>query len=150
MVRLSASAGADTTPCIVHANFVDGSTDASESVRISYPDALHVASIFLMAAISLIGTLLPLIPQQHHNSPLKHTVHGAIGMIKLFGVGVMLATALIHKFVPSHELLQSPCLPQVVSTHFDVLSGSVALFGMLLTHTLHLLAAAAMQSLVVA
>eukprot|EP00842_Homolaphlyctis_polyrhiza_P002584 jgi/Hompol1/3326/HPOL_006473-RA len=117
------------------------STNTSTAV-----DSLHIAAIFIIIACSLLGVTLPILSQAY----FKHGIHSLwlTNCIKLFAVGVILSTALIHKFVPSHELLQSPCLPGVVSNNFDMLSGAIALFGMLLTHTLHLLAANAMHALI--
>ncbi|KAI8927319.1 Zinc/iron permease [Entophlyctis helioformis] len=106
---------------------------------------LHIAAIFIIIAISFVGTMLPIAA----NALLKHGVHGmaVVQHIKLFGVGVILATSLVYKFVPSHKQLAAECLPDVITDNFDVISGGVALFGVLLTHTLHLVAAKALYKL---
>ncbi|KAL2917524.1 hypothetical protein HK105_202805 [Polyrhizophydium stewartii] len=105
--------------------------------------SLHIASVFIILAVSFLGTTLPLA----WNFWFKTGVHGALPvlLVKLFGAGVVLAASLVHKFMPSHRLLATPCLPSVLSDHFDEVSGAIVLSGMLTTMLLHLLAANTMR-----
>ncbi|KXS14136.1 Zinc/iron permease, partial [Gonapodya prolifera JEL478] len=93
--------------------------------------SLHIAAIFIQIAISLSGTLIPIILQRY-NLAGKFTDFVFDG-IRNFGTGIILTTGTIHMLLPAYTLLTSPCLPPKWSTDYTAFTGVFALVGMLLT-----------------
>ena len=67
-----------------------------------------------------------------------------VKFLKLFGSGVILATAFVHMLVPSAEMLSNPCLPQVFRDY--QFTGVFVMTGIFLTHAVQLAAAGAFES----
>ncbi|KAI8927320.1 Zinc/iron permease [Entophlyctis helioformis] len=93
---------AESAPAAVDAANASTCSLASAAYPLEpYDLPLHIAAIFIIIAISFVGTMLPIAA----NALLKQGVHGmaVVQHIKLFGVGVILATSLVYKFVPSQS-----------------------------------------------
>ncbi|GAA5925512.1 uncharacterized protein JCM15063_005045 [Sporobolomyces koalae] len=67
---------------------------------------LRVAAIFIILVTSAVGTLFPVLTRRS-KMPLSDKVYLAF---KMFGSGVLVATAFIHLLAPAFEALTSPCL----------------------------------------
>ncbi|KND01589.1 ZIP zinc/iron transporter [Spizellomyces punctatus DAOM BR117] len=92
-----------------------------------YNMALHIAAIFIIMALSFLGTMLPILGRRTAKEKLPFQC------LKLFGAGVILATAFIHMLMPAQMQLTDPCLP----AHFQDYSawaGAIALLGAFFAH----------------
>ncbi|GAA6060008.1 hypothetical protein JCM10212_001166 [Sporobolomyces blumeae] len=67
---------------------------------------LRVGAIFIILATSAVGTLFPIVSRRTR-LPLSEKVYLAF---KMFGSGVLVATAFIHLLAPAFDALTSPCL----------------------------------------
>ncbi|KAL4439927.1 hypothetical protein ABPG75_002928 [Micractinium tetrahymenae] len=72
-----------------------------------YDLPLHIASAFILLAVSLLGSLGPLVLRLSSRRP---AVVAAIRLGSFFGFGTMLATATIHMALPASESFTSACL----------------------------------------
>ncbi|OQR85416.1 Zinc (Zn2)-Iron (Fe2) Permease (ZIP) Family [Achlya hypogyna] len=86
----------DSNPC----GFVAGRGD-------DYDMALHVGSIFIILAFSLFGSMMPVVSK--HLSCMKQA-SAVMSYVNAFGVGVVIATALVHMLPPANEALNNKCL----------------------------------------
>ncbi|RHY29147.1 hypothetical protein DYB32_005390, partial [Aphanomyces invadans] len=62
-----------------------------------YDQTLHIAAVFIVFALSILGSLLPIVSS--YVSCLRNS-RAAIAMLNSFGFGVVIATAFIH-MIPS-------------------------------------------------
>ncbi|EQC39491.1 hypothetical protein SDRG_02932 [Saprolegnia diclina VS20] len=86
----------DANPC----GFVQGRDD-------NYDMALHIGAIFIILAFSLVGSLLPVLSK--HLACLKQMA-AIMSYVNAFGVGVVIATALVHMLPPANDALNNACL----------------------------------------
>ncbi|KND02623.1 ZIP zinc/iron transporter [Spizellomyces punctatus DAOM BR117] len=99
-----------------------------------YDMGLHVASIFIIMGLSLIGTMLPIVSGKCFKSGSN-----IFQAFKLFGAGVILATALVHMLTPAQKSLANPCLPKAFQD-YSAWGSAMALFGILFTHLIQITA----------
>lgn len=66
-------------------------TECSASSVMSYDMSMHIAALFILMACSLAGNLLPLFFKRMTSESFSRYV---LAVIKMFGAGVMLSTAL--------------------------------------------------------
>ncbi|KAI8818679.1 Zinc/iron permease [Fimicolochytrium jonesii] len=92
----------------------------------------HIGAMFLIMLLSFMGTLLPIVGRRFSAAKLGNL---SFQCLKLFGSGVILATAVVHMFTPAQEQLTNPCLPQVFQD-YGAWAGAIALFGIFFTHFL--------------
>ncbi|KAH6564610.1 hypothetical protein BASA50_008587 [Batrachochytrium salamandrivorans] len=119
----------DIDPCIA---VIDG----------HYDIPLHIAAIFIIMAISFLGTLLPIVFKHFATSK---TGRSTITALKLFGAGVILATALVHMFVPATQVLTNECLP-LAFHQYEAFSAVFAIIGIFLTHIVQVFAGHAIKN----
>ncbi|KDO32036.1 hypothetical protein SPRG_03253 [Saprolegnia parasitica CBS 223.65] len=86
----------DNNPC----GFVQGRDD-------DYDMALHVGAIFIILAVSLMGSLLPVVSK--HLACLQQMAT-IMSFVNAFGVGVVVSTALVHMLPPANDALNNECL----------------------------------------
>ncbi|KAL5037705.1 hypothetical protein RTP6_005098 [Batrachochytrium dendrobatidis] len=113
-----------------------------------YDSHLHIAAIFIIMATSFIGTLLPILGKKLIQSKASFATYSGrtfIVTLKLFGAGVILATALVHMFIPATQALTNPCLPQTF-TGYPAFSAVFAIGGIFLTHLIQVFAGHAIKS----
>ncbi|OQS03929.1 Zinc (Zn2)-Iron (Fe2) Permease (ZIP) Family [Thraustotheca clavata] len=72
-----------------------------------YNMSLHIAAIFIVLAFSLSGSMLPVVSK--YFSCMKQ-INAIMEYVNAFGVGVVIATSLVHMLPPANESLNSPCL----------------------------------------
>ncbi|KAF0694321.1 Aste57867_14795 [Aphanomyces stellatus] len=72
-----------------------------------YDHPMHVAAIFIIFGVSLLGSMLPVI--SNYISCLRNS-RKALSLLNSFGFGVVVATAFIHMIPPAIDTLNSPCL----------------------------------------
>src|SRR6476620_8040166 len=107
-----------------------------------YDLGLHIGSIFIILAFSFMGALIPILLKKYFSaSSLWFQIS------KLFGAGVIFATAWIHMLTASIENLHHPCLPEAV-LRYDALPGVSALFGALFTLLIQVIANEALSKIV--
>ncbi|KAI3652320.1 hypothetical protein MP228_003623 [Amoeboaphelidium protococcarum] len=90
--------------------------------------AFHIGSIFIVLAVSFLGTLIPVVSKL---SPAIKINSFFYVLLKGFGMGVILATGYIHLLVPGISTLQNPCLPEVFLS-YEAWGGVLALLSTLL------------------
>ena len=116
--------------------------DCSSPSLDSYSFSLHVGAIFIILAMSLLGTLVPLcgkyIPRL---APPPFTI--ILG--KCAGTGIVLACALVHMLEPGTESLQSPCLPPAFQA-YSALSFFFAMIATLAMQALEMAIASAVSA----
>ncbi|KAJ3101533.1 high-affinity Zn(2+) transporter zrt1 [Phlyctochytrium planicorne] len=132
-----------------------------------YNVSLHVAALFTIFSVSMLGVLLPLGIRAIENAKRRwsrnrrmkrdddeghvkvadrnHSHHDLspsllLQCAKLFGAGVILATAFIHMLSPAMELLTNPCLSTFFTETYRSSAAALAVFGALFTHLIQLLA----------
>ncbi|KXS14386.1 Zinc/iron permease [Gonapodya prolifera JEL478] len=106
---------------------------------------LHIAAIFIQVAISLSGTLIPIILHRFNLAGRSSTF--VFDSIRNFGTGIILSTGIIHLLLPAYDFLTNPCLPSLWTTEYVSFAGVFALAGMLLTQIVQTLALSFMQSI---
>lgn len=90
-----------------------------------YDMGLHVGSIFIIFAVSVAGTLIPIISQK---IPLCKANSVIMEAISAFAYGVVIATGLIHMVNEGIEKLSDECLGSIVEEY-----GSLGLAFVLIT-----------------
>eukprot|EP00887_Chlorella_sp_A99_P002159 scaffold21.g2159.t1 len=73
-----------------------------------YDLGLHIGSVFILLAVSLAGSLIPVVLHITKRNTWTITF---IKLGTFFGIGTILSTAFIHMLGPANEYLRSPCLP---------------------------------------
>ncbi|KAL2913914.1 hypothetical protein HK105_206648 [Polyrhizophydium stewartii] len=123
------AAGARRSPTCLARN-----TDADPCAAVlggHFDMPLHVAAVFIIMATSFAGTMLPVLGKRLVRSEAGRT---AITLLKLFGAGVIVATALVHMFVPANETLTNACLPRAFSRDYKAFAAVFAIAGIFVTH----------------
>ncbi|KAI9208936.1 Zinc/iron permease, partial [Polychytrium aggregatum] len=100
---------------------------------------LHVAAVFIIMGVSFLGTIIPIFGQR-----FSFLRVGTL-CIKLFGSGVILATAFVHMIAPAVQTLTNPCLPDIFANVYPSFAGAFALLGLLSTHFLQFMSAREMH-----
>eukprot|EP00842_Homolaphlyctis_polyrhiza_P006313 jgi/Hompol1/6683/HPOL_002818-RA len=125
----------------------------------TYDRPMHIAAIFIIMGLSFTGTLLPILGKHFFGSktkphgltraanahPAKQLGKIAITLLKLFGAGVIMATALVHMLVPAGQTLTNPCLPSVFNK-YQSFSAVFALVGIFVTHLVQVIAGQIIRS----
>eukprot|EP00741_Cyanophora_paradoxa_P003934 tig00000741_g3827.t1 len=93
-----------------------------------YDMAIHVAAIFILLAVSVLGSGYPVLAYYKPRLALPPL---AMRALAVFGAGVILATALIHMMGPGYELLKSPCV-STMWDEYESWGGLFTLIGILL------------------
>ncbi|KAI8917588.1 Zinc/iron permease [Powellomyces hirtus] len=101
----------------------------------------HVASIFIIMCLSFLGTLLPMVGRKVSGSKLGDL---PFQCLKLLGSGVILSTAFIHMYTPAQSQLTNECLPEVFH-NYEAWAGAIAIFGILFTHFVQVVAVQAIR-----
>jgi len=94
---------------------------------LDYQKGLHIASIFIILAISGFGTLFPVLAKTNY---IKINNYMLL-VIKCFGIGIIISTAFIHMMTPANEFLTSPCLSPLFTHTYPAFAGLIALFSVL-------------------
>ncbi|OWY95142.1 Zinc (Zn2)-Iron (Fe2) Permease [Phytophthora megakarya] len=102
------------------------SSDADQDYDVS----LHVGAIFIIFAVSLIGSFVPVIAQK---IPRCSTDSIVMEGISAFAFGVVLATGLIHMVNEGIEKLSDECLGSIVE-EYGCLGLAIVLATMVLMH----------------
>jgi len=107
----------------------DVSSDPCASTALQdYDLGLHVGGLFIIMITSFLGTMLPVASKKF--SWLKiHELPYYCG--KMFGTGVILATALVHMLTPAVGNLSNECLPSVFTQDYTSFAAAISLFSIL-------------------
>lgn len=126
----------------------------------TYTLSLHIAAIFIVLGVALLGTALPVIARSH---PRWRIPDFGFLIGKTFGTGVILATGMssacarlrscdksdrvrtistgfVHMMSPAQDVLTSPCLSAEFNENYRAYAGMIALFSALTTHLIQTLA----------
>ncbi|KAJ3321802.1 high-affinity Zn(2+) transporter zrt1 [Blyttiomyces sp. JEL0837] len=131
----TATAANDTTTTAAGDENVDPCA-AKNADPYDYP--LHIGAAFIIMGTSLLGTLVPILGQRFVKFSRITDLPFQCG--KLFGAGVILATAFVHMFSPSVIVLTDPCLSPIFNQQYKSWAGALALLAALSTHLTQFLA----------
>ena len=115
------------------------SEECQVDLSAEYDMELHIASVFIIATFSFLGTTIPLLFKKYFS-----TSSLIFQSSKLIGSGVILSTAFLHMLAPSFEFLNSPC----AEIEYAALAGVCALIGVLFTLVIQLIASEMLSQLV--
>lgn len=101
----------------------------------AYDTPLHIAAIFILVAISLIGTLVPKLTKKHLSQRVQSKY---IRSFKLIGSGIIISTAVIHMFLPGVLIFDSGCVAEVFDS-YGAWAGCFCIFGFLIAHLVQIL-----------
>ncbi|KAG9408737.1 high-affinity Zn(2+) transporter zrt1 [Aphanomyces cochlioides] len=73
----------------------------------TYDMPLHIAAVFIILGVSLLGSLFPVVST--HIACLRKS-QSIIALLNSFGFGVVVSTAFIHLIPPAVEIFNNPCL----------------------------------------
>lgn len=104
----------------------------------------HIVILFVIMLCSFVGTMLPVIGR-------KVKILGKITDLpfqcgKMFGAGVILATAWVHMYSPADKIFANPCLPALFTETYTGWAGALALLAALSTHLIQFFASRAIRS----
>jgi zinc transporter 1/2/3 len=80
----------------------------------NYNLGLQIASVFIVLAASLTGSILPALTEKTVDKAKRKQ---ALALFKVFGGGIILSTALVHMLGPSMEIFGNPCIPEAFKTY---------------------------------
>ncbi|KAJ3058605.1 hypothetical protein HK102_010402, partial [Quaeritorhiza haematococci] len=120
---------------------IEGGDKCAEASTGDYDHHMHVASIFIIMALSFVGTMLPLAAKRMSFFKINDMI---FQYLKLFGAGVILATAFVHMYTPAVENLTNPCLPEPFQS-YPAWASAIALMGVMFTHCIQVLAGIAIR-----
>lgn len=105
---------------------------AADSIN-GYNQGLHIGALFIILAVSALGTALPLLGK--YISWLRlHPYVICVG--KSLGIGIILACALIHMLAPGNEELTNKCLSREFTETYSAYAYLFCLLGIIFMHTM--------------
>ena len=110
------SCAADAPAAAPAAAAADDACGKDSTSALDYSVGLHIGSVFILLAVSLLGSLLPVALHISSKSTLVLTL---VKLGTFFGFGTILATAFIHMLSPAAQNLSSPCLPASWNDLYD-------------------------------
>ncbi len=109
--------------------------DCSAIESSDYDNSLHIWAMFIILAASLIGVSMPYML----SAVMKKNFDYFISVLKCFGAGVIISTAIIHIFLPSVEIFGNECLPEELKG-YGAFAGAFCLIGILISLTVQQIA----------
>ncbi|KAF0700544.1 hypothetical protein As57867_008916, partial [Aphanomyces stellatus] len=92
---------------LAHADDIDSGACGAINANDAYDQAMHIAAIFIIFAMSILGSMLPVV--SNYVSCLRNS-RKALSLLNSFGFGVVVATAFIHMIPPAIDTLNNKCL----------------------------------------
>jgi zinc transporter 1/2/3 len=111
----------------------DEDCEAAEPEAFGVP--LHIGGIFIILAVSFIGTLLPLLGKYIPRLALPRF---AIALGKAMGTGIIISCALIHMLLPANDALTNACLSASFTEDYVAYGYLFCLIGALIMHNVEL------------
>ncbi|GJJ76314.1 solute carrier family 39 (zinc transporter), member 1/2/3 [Entomortierella parvispora] len=107
-----------------------------------YDVPLHVGGLFANMAASALGVLFPILfTFTRFNAKTTAKIHSVIQTTRIFGSGVILATAFIHMLPSAFESLTDPSLPAIFQDQgYSAWAGLIAMLAALMLHLLEFVA----------
>jgi len=99
-------------------------------VQVEYNMPLHIGACFIVSSISFLGTMIPVLGKKISWLRIREL---PFHCGKMFGTGVILATALVHMLNPAVQNLTDPCLPAIFS-NYTSFAGAISLFAIFFVH----------------
>jgi zinc transporter 1/2/3 len=99
-----------------------------------YDLALHIGSVFIILAVSIIGSVIPILGRLVSKRLAFDPYVVAVG--KAVGTGIVLGCALIHMLQPAAEALTSACVPIAFNTDYQAYAFMFCMIAALFMHTL--------------
>ncbi|KAJ3122545.1 hypothetical protein HK098_002771 [Nowakowskiella sp. JEL0407] len=88
--------------------------------------------------VSITGVLIPIAMMKFFGQKLQKD-GTKFQSLKLFGAGVILATALVHMLIPAFESLSDKCLPHIFSVDYGAWAAIFVLTGIFFTHLMQII-----------
>ncbi|KAJ5050347.1 uncharacterized protein L3040_002230 [Drepanopeziza brunnea f. sp. 'multigermtubi'] len=100
--------------------------DSCEIPEISdtYDTALHVGALFIILGVSFSACLVPIVAVR---IPRLRIPPNFLFVVRHFGTGVLVATALVHLLPEAFGSLTDPCLPSFWNTTYPALPGALSM-----------------------
>jgi len=108
----------DTDPC-------------GAGVLLEYDLPFHIGAAFIICIVSFTGTMIPVLGKKVSILKFREL---PFYCGKMFGTGVILATALVHMLNPAVLNLTNPCLTVLFTEQYTSFAGAIALFAMFFVH----------------
>jgi len=99
-------------------------------VPVEYNMPLHIGACFIICSFSFLGTMIPVLGKKVSWLRIREL---PFHCGKMFGTGVILATALVHMLNPAVQNLTDPCLPTIFSDYTSF-AGAISLFAIFFVH----------------
>ncbi|KAL3896389.1 MAG: hypothetical protein SGCHY_004104 [Lobulomycetales sp.] len=107
----------------------------------NYDLPLHIASVFILLIVSLLGAMSPIIyalfgkkdlAKQSYNSTPKFLLR----LCLFFGAGIILSTGFVHMLIHGFFLLNNPCLNEAFHDGYPAFAAFFAMLAVLLMQLL--------------
>ena len=123
----------NATIALLQSELDAATVDPCANPQISYGFGLHLATVFIILAASLLGVLSTLVGK--HVACLRLSLFvTALG--KTTGTGIVLACALVHMLQPSNQSLTSPCVPTAFNSDYTAYAYLYCLLAALAMQTI--------------
>ena len=103
---------------------------AANVLAADYNVNLHIGAIFIILVTSFLGVAIPLVGKFAKRYAIPEF---GLALGKYFGVGIIIACALVHMLQPASQSLVSPCLGYAFSQDYQAyafLFATIAIFAM--------------------
>ena len=109
----------------------DEGNDCAAAEPEAFGVPLHIGGIFIILAVSFLGTLLPLLGKF---IPRCAVPPFAIAIGKAMGTGIIISCALIHMLLPANDALTNACLSASFTEDYVAYGYLFCLIGALIMH----------------
>mmetsp|Transcript_1481 Transcript_1481/g.1961 ORF Transcript_1481/g.1961 Transcript_1481/m.1961 type:complete len:331 (+) Transcript_1481:25-1017(+) len=107
-------------------------SECGSALTQEFDQKMHIAGVFILMGCSFCGTMLPILGKKYTSFKYSDLMFSCA---KLFGSGIILATALVHMLSPASENLSNECLPPVFSEDgYPAFAPAICLGGILFVH----------------
>jgi zinc transporter 1/2/3 len=118
-----------------HSHGSDGPIGECTVEQGEYDTTLHVAAIFILVAVSFIGTMVPKLTMKNFSQRIQSKY---IRSFKLIGSGIIISTAIIHMLLPGVLIFDSGCVSEIFDS-YEAWAGCFCILGFLIAHLVQIL-----------
>jgi zinc transporter 1/2/3 len=109
----------------------DGECSVEQGV---YDTTIHVVAVFVLVAVSFIGTIIPNLTKRFD----KRFHFNVVRSFKLIGSGIIISTAIIHMFLPGVLIFEGGCVSELFHS-YGAWAGCFCILGFLIAHLVQVL-----------
>jgi zinc transporter 1/2/3 len=110
----------------------------------NYSVPLRILTLIIVFIVSVFATVIPLVYRRSWKPSNNDRTNVVLSNMKMFGTGILIATAFIHMLPPAVEMLRNPCLPDLFIL-YENWPGTIFLIGFLFSHLVQQAAGMYMQ-----